>query len=203
MEEKLIAYKYRIYPTKDQEILINKTFGCCRWYWNQTLSDNEKTYKETGKGIIKTPAKYKKDNPWLSEVDSMALCNVQLQVQQALTNFFRNPKHFGFPKYKSKHRDKNTYTSNSNLKMSHNGIHIPKVKWVKAKIHRTFQGEIRSVTISKSHTNKYYASVLVRKTVDLLPISSNNIGIDLGIKEFAVLSSGESVSNPKWLRKKS
>jgi len=94
LKEVLKAYRYRIYPTNEQEVLINKTFGCCRWYWNQVLSDNKKHYEETGKGNIKTPAQYKPDNEWLKEVDSMSLCNVQMNVKQALTNFFRKPKTF-------------------------------------------------------------------------------------------------------------
>ena len=203
LSEILRAYKYRIYPTIEQEILINKTFGCCRWYWNQVLSDNKKCYEEASKGNIKTPAQYKTDNEWLKEIDAQSLCNVQMNVKQSLTNFFRNPKHFGFPKYKSKHKESYpSYTTNQSLKVKNGKIHIPKVKWIKAKIHRQFDGEIRSITISKTPTNKYYASVLVKETIQKYDICDNRVGIDLGIKEFAVTSNGEIVSNPKWLRNK-
>lgn len=201
--EQLRAYKYRIYPTAEQKELINKTFGCCRWYWNQVLADNKRLYEETGKGIIITPAQYKASNQWLREVDSMALCNVQMDVQQALKNFFRNPSHFGFPNYKSKHKNPvNSYTCNTALHVEDNCIKVPKVGWLKAKIHRKFDGEIRSITISKTSTEKYFASVLVKEDVSFKSVSEAAVGVDLGIKEFAITSDGAHIQNPKWLRNK-
>lgn len=203
MKEILKGYKYRIYPNDVQIELINKTFGSCRWYWNQVLSDNKKHYEETGKCNIKTPAQYKEENIWLKEVDAQSLCNVQLDIQQALKNFFKNPSHFGFPKFKSKHKDSYpSYTTNQSLKVKDNMIHVPKLKWIKAKTHRMFDGEIRSITISKTPTNKYYASVLVKTIINEYDVSENNVGIDLGIKDFAICSNGEVFNNPKWLRNK-
>lgn len=200
MREILKGYKYRIYPTQAQIELINKTLGSCRWYWNQVLADNKKLYEETGRGVIKTPAQYKTDNIWLKEVDSMALCNVQMDVQQALTNFFKNPSHFGFPNFKSKHKKSITsYTTNQSLKVKEDMVHVPKLKWIKAKIHRNFDGEIRNITISKTSTNKYFASVLVKTIIEEYAQINRNIGIDLGIKDFAICSNGEIFNNPKWL----
>lgn len=203
MKEVLRAYKFRIYPNNTQKELINKTFGCCRFYWNQVLADNNKLYKETGKGEILTPAQYKKENEWLKDVDAQALCNVQMDVKQALTNFFKNPKHYGFPKFKSKHKESYpSYTTNQSLKVKNRYIHVPKLKWIKAKTHKEINGDIRSITISKTPTNKYFASILVRDFVEEYLEVNNYIGIDLGIKEFAILSNGEKFDNPKWLRNK-
>ena len=95
------AYKFRIYPNKEQENLLSKTFGCCRFLYNVMLSDKKKAYQETGKMLKNTPAMYKKEYPFLKEVDSLALANVQLHLEQAYRNFFRNPS-TGFPKFKSK-----------------------------------------------------------------------------------------------------
>ena len=106
-----IAYRFRIYPTKWQETLLAKTFGCCRFLYNIMLSDKIKEYEATGKMLHNTPAKYKISYEFLKEVDSLALANVQLNLEQAYKNFFRNPS-VGFPKYKSKHKNHSTYTTN-------------------------------------------------------------------------------------------
>lgn len=201
MKEILKAYKFRIYPSSTQKELIEKTFGCCRWYWNQVLADNDKSYKETGKGNIKTPATYKQNYEWLKEVDAQALCNVQMDVKQALVNFFKKPTHYGFPKFKSKHKESHpSYTTNQSLKVKNGYVHVPKLKWIKAKTHREINGEIRSITISKTPTRKYFASILVREVVFENQVSDSYVGIDLGIKEFAILSDNEKIDNPKWLR---
>ena len=96
------AYKYRIYPTKEQEIFFAKTFGCCRVVWNKMLAEKLSAY-EKGEPIPRiTPAKYKEEFPFLKEVDSLALANVQLQLEKAFKNHLKNPKHFGLPKFKRK-----------------------------------------------------------------------------------------------------
>ena len=100
------TYKFRLYPNKEQKILFTKTFGCSRAIWNMMLADKIKFYQETGQTLNNTPAQYKKDFPWLKEVDSLALANVQLNLQKAYKNFFQSG--FGFPKFKSK-RNKQSY----------------------------------------------------------------------------------------------
>ena len=105
------AFRFRIYPTKEQELLLAKTFGCCRFLYNQMLNAKIEEYKKTGKMLRNTPAMYKKEYPFLKEVDSLALANVQLHLERAYRNFFGNPA-AGFPKFKSKHRNKNSYTTN-------------------------------------------------------------------------------------------
>ena len=196
------AYKFRIYPKQSQKELIEKTFGCCRWYWNQALHDNINYYKENNKSKINTPATYKVNNEWLKEIDSMALCNTQMNLQSAFSKFFKEPN-VGFPKYKSKHRESHpSYTTNQSLKIKQGYIHVPKLKWIKCKTHQDINGIIKSMTISKTPTNKYLVSILVETTIEEYDKNDNYIGIDLGIKEFAILSNEEKIQNPKWLRNK-
>jgi len=167
------------------------------------LEDKIKHYKETGKMLHNTPAQYKKEYPFLKEVDSLALANVQLNLEQAYKNFFRD-KSTGFPKFKKK-KGKQSYTTNNQngtIYIENNYIKLPKLKSkVKIKQHRQFNGKIKSVTITKTLANKYYASILVEEEIKPLPKTDKKIGIDLGIKDFAITSCGEIIENPKWLRK--
>ena len=94
------AYKFRLYPNLEQRILFEKTFGCSRFIWNQMLADRIAHYEKTGESLKNTPAQYKEKFPWLKEVDSLALCNVQLNLNKAYKSFFQSG--FGFPKFKSK-----------------------------------------------------------------------------------------------------
>ena len=195
----LKAYKYRIYPTKEQEEYFAKVFGCVRFIYNKMLHDKIEYYKKTGEMLNNTPAQYKKEYPWLKEVDSYALCNAQLNLEAAYRNFFRD-KSVGFPKFKKK---KNRQSFKTNRVAIINGhLKILKVKtMIKIKQHRLFEGKIKSVTISKTSTGKYYASILVETEIEKLPNTDKKVGIDLGIKDFAITSDGEIFENPKWLRK--
>ena len=199
----LIAYKYRLYPNKEQEIYFAKTFGCVRFIYNRMLSDKINYYNETKQKLNNTPAQYKKEFEWLKEVDSLALANAQMNLQTAYNNFFRRPE-VGFPKFKSKKNNHFSYTTNNqggNIYVSEKYIKLPKIGLVKVKKHREFEGLIKSVTISKVPSGKYYVSVLVeQEEIDKLTKCSNMIGIDLGIKEFAITSDGEMIANPKFLR---
>jgi len=158
------AYKYVILPNKEQIILFAKTFGCCRKYWNIALDGENAYYKETGEFKINTPASYKKECPYLKEIDSLALANEQLRLNQAFKSFFK--KESGYPKYKSKN-DKQSYTTNvvnNNiclLKMNKKDyIKLPKIGLVRIKLHRKLKGKIKSVTITKEKSGKYYISIL-------------------------------------------
>lgn len=201
----LKAYKYRIYPSKEQQIYLAKTFGCTRFVYNKMLADKIEHYKNTGKSLKNTPAQYKSEFSWLKEVDSLALANAQLNLDKAYKNFFRD-KSIGFPKFKSKKTNYFSYTTNNQKRTIYfykNYIKIPKLKsMLKIKQHRLFDGIIKSCTISKVPSGKYYISVLV-DTVDIkqLEITDNKIGVDLGIKEFAICSDGNKFDNPKHLRK--
>ena len=198
------AYKYRLYPNKEQQEYFAKCFGCVRFIYNRMLSDKIEYYKETKQKLNNTPAQYKKEFPWLKEVDSLALANAQMNLQAAYNNFFKRPE-VGFPKFKSKKNHNYSYTTNNqggNIRISDKYIKLPKIGLVRVKKHRDFDGLIKSVTVSQNSSGKYYVSVLVDcKEQEKLPKSENKIGIDLGIKEFAITSDGEMIENHKYLRK--
>ena len=200
----LKAYKFRLYPNKEQQEYFAKCFGCTRFIYNQMLADKIEYYKKTGEMLNNTPAQYKKEYPWLKEVDSLALANTQMNLNKAYRNFFRD-KSVGFPKFKSKKRNRHSYTTNNQkgtIYIEDKYIKLPKLKsMIKIVQHRQFDGEIKSCTISKTPTNKYYISILVNEDIKQLPKSNNKIGIDLGITDFAITSDGEVFENPKWLRK--
>jgi putative transposase len=199
----LKAYKFRLYPNKEQQEYFAKCFGCTRFIYNQMLADKIEHYKKTGEMLNNTPAQYKKEYPWLKEVDSLALANAQLNLNKAYKNFFRD-KSIGFPKFKTK-KNRQSYTTNNQngtIYIKDGYIKLPKLKsMVKIKQHRQFHGEIKSCTISKTPTNKYYISILVDEDIKQLPKNNKKVGIDLGIKDFAITSDGEVFENPKWLRK--
>ena len=205
----LKAYKYRIYPNEEQINYLQKTFGCTRFIYNQMLADRIKSYEENKDLDIKiikypTPAQYKKEYEWLKEVDSLALANAQMNLDKAYKNFFRD-KSVGFPKFKSKKDNHKSYTTNNQngtIYIENNRIKIPKLKsMIKIKQHREFVGLIKSCTISQNPSGKYYISMLVNTENIQLPKLDTKVGIDLGIKEFAITSDGEMFSNPKWLKK--
>ena len=200
----LVAYKFRLYPNKEQEVYFAKTFGCVRFIYNRMLSDKIDYYKETKQKLNNTPAQYKKEFEWLKEVDSLALANAQMNLQTAYTNFFKRPD-VGFPKFKSKKNNHFSYTTNNqggNIYVSERHIKLPKIGLVRVKKHRDFDGLIKSVTVSKNPSGKYYVSVLVeQEEKEKFPATDSKIGIDLGIKEFCITSDGEMIENPKYLRK--
>jgi putative transposase len=200
----LVAYKYRLYPNKEQQEYFAKTFGCTRFIYNRMLSDKINYYNETKQRLNNTPAQYKKEFPFLKEVDSLALANAQMNLQTAYNNFFKRPE-VGFPKFKSKKNNYYSYTTNNqggNIYISEKYIKLPKIGLVRVKKHREFDGLIKSVTVSKVPSGKYFVSVLVDKEdIEQLHISDSTIGIDLGIKEFAITSNGEMIENPKFLSK--
>ena len=204
----LKAYKYRIYPTGEQKLYLEKTFGCTRFIYNHMLSEKIEYYNQTGKMLKNTPAQYKEEYQWLKEVDSLALANAQLNLDKAYKNFFRD-KSVGFPKFKSKKTNRFSYTTNNQIirgkgtiSIDGNYIKIPKLKSkIKMVKHREFKGLIKSATISKTPSNQYYISILVDIENIKLPKNKNKIGIDLGLKEFAICSNGDRFENPKNLRK--
>ena len=200
----LKAYKYRIYPDAEQMQFFAKCFGCVRFVYNRMLSDRIEHYNLTGKSLNNTPAQYKSEFTWLKEVDSLALANAQMNLNTAYRNFFRD-KSNGFPKFKSKKNNNFSYTTNNQkgtVYIENGCIKLPKLKSpVKIRQHRSFEGGIKSCTISKAPSGKYHISILVETEIQKLPASDMRVGIDVGIKDFAVLSNGEAYKNPKHLRK--
>ena len=180
-------------------MMFEKTFGCSRFIWNQMLADKIQHYKETGQTLKNTPAQYKRDYPWLKEVDSLALCNVQLNLQKAYKSFFQS--NFGFPKFKSKrhHQSYQTYNQKGTITIENGKVKLPKIGWVKVKAHRKMTGLIKSATISMTKTGKYFISILCETEIKPYHKTNSSIGIDLGLEHFAILSTGEKIENPRFL----
>lgn len=208
--ERLKAYKFRIYPTEEQEIFFVKSFGCVRKVYNLMLDDRKKAYEEvkndsSKKMTFPTPAKYKKEFPFLKEVDSLALANAQLHLDKAYNNFFRD-KSVGFPRFKSKKNPVQSYTTNNQngtvALIDRKFIKVPKLKsLVRIKLHRQPKGIIKSATISCHSSGKYYISLLCKEEIIKLPKTNSAIGIDLGITDFAILSNGQKFDHNKFTSK--
>lgn len=204
------AYKVRLYPTPEQANLFNRTFGCVRKVWNLMRDDYIKSYKETGKGKIKTPAKYKSEYEYLKEVDSFALLNAQMNLHTAYKNFFesvkRKRRRVGYPKIKSRKNSKRTYTTNNNdgqVRIQDGKLRLPKVGLVKAVFHRYIKGTIKSVTVSQNAQGYYYASILVEYEPEITQRVIDKekvVGIDMSLKSIAVLSDGTKPKYPRWYR---
>lgn len=208
--KRLKAYKFRLYPTEAQEIFFAKSFGCVRKVYNLMLHDRKKAYEEIKNDSSKemtfpTPAKYKKEFPFLKEVDSLALANAQLNLDKAYKNFFRD-KSVGFPRFKSKKNPVQSYTTNNQngtiALIDNKFIKVPKLKsLIRIKLHRQSNGNIKSATIPRHSSGKYYISLLCKEEISELPKSNSAVGIDLGITNFAILSDGQKFDNNKFTSK--
>ena len=210
--EQIKAYKFRIYPNNYQKEIIEKTFGCCRFVYNKMLSIQIKSYEENKKifskyELMKKLPSLKKEYKWLKEIDSTSLQTTIEDLDNAYKNFFREVSKGnkqGFPKFKSKRNPKRSYESkciNNNIEIKDNTIKLPKLKYVKAKITQTAEGKILNATISRTSTDKYFVSLCCKVEIEQLENINSSIGVDLGLKEFAICSNGEIYHNPKWLRK--
>lgn len=203
----LKAYKFRLYPTESQKEYFANCFGCVRFIYNKMLSDKIDHYKETKQMLYNTPAQYKKEFPFLKEVDSLALANAQQNLERAYKNFFRDTS-VGFPKFKSKHKSKASYTTNNqggNIRMEDGKIKLPKIGFVKVKQHRKLEGVIKSCTISINKSGKHFVSILVKSEDEQAVSTKRKIGIDLGLSDFAIttndLGEVKKHKNPKHLYK--
>ena len=200
------AYKYRIYPNNEQQILISKTFGCVRFIFNKMLEERIAYYKETGLSYKNTPAKYKKDYEWLKEVDSLALANAQLHLDAAYKNFFRDKK-VGFPKFKSKKRSSDSYTTNmvnNNIKLIGNKIYLPKLKGIRIKRHREIPDghKIKSVTVSRTPADKYYVSILCEYEAEATQHKGTDyLGLDYAMNGLYAASNNTRCDYPGFYRK--
>lgn len=205
------AIRYRAYPTEDQKTLFAKTFGCCRKVWNLMLSDKIKGYEATGKFPSVTPAQYKKEYPYLKEVDSLALANTQMHLEAAFRNRFSKTrkKKNGFPKFKSKKRSRRSYTTNNQKGtvsiIDSKYIRLPKTGKVRAVIHREpDEGWIlKSATVSQESDGAYYISVLFEfdKPASLYTANKTNaVGLDYASDGLFVDSSGRIGSRHKYYR---
>ncbi|MCF8011647.1 MAG: IS200/IS605 family element transposase accessory protein TnpB [Clostridiales bacterium] len=201
------SFKFRLYPTGEQTTLINKTIGCCRYVYNHFLNRRIQLYQEEAKslnysGCCKELTGLKKELPWLKEVDSMALQQSLKDLDSAYKHFFR--KNNGFPKFKSKKHPKQSYRTNANghsIQVKDNFVMLPKLGWVKFAKSREIEGQILSATVRRSPTGKNFISILCDVDIQPLPIVFQNTGVDLGIKDFAVTSTGEHFPGPKYYRR--
>lgn len=201
------AYKFRLYPNKEQEIMLAKTFGCTRFIYNQMLADKIKHYKECKEKLNNTPAQYKTEFEWLKEVDSLALANAQMNLQTAYNNFFNSPK-VGFPKFKSKHKNRMSYTTNNqkgSIRLEYGKIKLPKVGFVKIKQHRIIPEDqiIKSCTVSKTPSGKYFVSILVEYEFEQPETEldfDKIIGLDMDMKHLFTDSNGIRADYPRYYR---
>ena len=206
------AYKYRIYPNREQQELINKHIGCCRYVYNFCFEKKINAYKTSKQSIpsfdlIKLLPILKKEaeTSFLKEVNSLSLQAAIRNLDSAYKRFFKEKK--GFPKFKSKRNARQSFqiVQNTKVNFDEKKVYIPKFReGIKCRFHRFFYGKIKTSTISRTSTGRYYISILVQLNEDnpkKKPIDENQaVGIDLGIKTFATLSNGEEIPNPKNLR---
>ncbi|WPZ17016.1 IS200/IS605 family element RNA-guided endonuclease TnpB [Geobacillus subterraneus] len=200
------AYKFRIYPNKEQEALMTKTFGCSRFVFNYFLAKWEDAYKETGKGLSYNACssqltQLKKELTWLNEVDSVALQSSLKNLADAYARFLK--KQNDKPRFKSKKNKVQSYTTkytNGNIAIDGNKIKLPKLGFVRLAKSREVEGRILSATVRRNPSGKYVVSILVEAEVQQLPKTGSAVGIDVGLKDFAVLSDGTKYENLKWFR---
>lgn len=197
------AKKYRIYPNADQQQKLAVQFGHARYVYNQALNARRSHYKETGSGLtahqtIVNLVGVKQATPWLIEADAQVLQQKLRDLDTAYKNFFQ--KRTRYPKFKSKH-GKQSIRYPQRVKFSDSKTYLPKVGWVKTVFHRPLVGKQKSVTVSKTKSGKYFASVLCEWEIEIPENHNPSVGIDLGLSHFAILSTGECIDNPKHLRK--
>ena len=204
------AYKFRLYPNKEQEILFNKTFGCCRYVYNYYLAKRKDVYEQSKEtfGYNKCSAdmtQLKKSEEWLLEVDSTALQSALKNLDSGYQNFFlgiKNNRYIGYPAYKSKKNPLQSYTSKNNgnnITLTDNAIRLPKLGYVKCRVSKQIEGRIISATVSRKPSGKYFVSVLCADVkMPQLPKTGSACGVDLGIKDIAITSDGVKFANNKF-----
>ena len=223
--KQLKTYKFKLCPTNEQQELIDKTFGCCRFVYNYSLAkqrDKDDMWHTVQQMVnsgqlpqnnwksdffdkvqsVKAIKELKQNHPFLKEVDSISL---QESVERLHKAYDRNYKKLGGkPKFKSKHNLVQSYTSkcvNNNISIDNNKIKLPKLGWVKFKVSRQVEGKIKTATITKHKNGKYYVCLSCEVDIQPLPVVNKTVGVDVGLKEFAICSDGFRVENPKHLRK--
>jgi transposase, IS605 orfB family len=198
------SFKVRIYPNQEQQILINKTFGCVRYLYNFMLNLKQKLYQNFNlslsyNNMSKILTELKKHKLWLCEVDAKALQQCLKDLNAAYINLFNGA---GYPNFKSK-RSKNSYRTVSRISLDQDNkmIRIPKIGWIKFKNKTNFNGltKINNITISKTPSGKYFASISAKVDIKAFAKTKKNCGIDLGLKDFCILNDGTKFENPKFL----
>lgn len=200
------TYKFRIFPTKEQEVLLNQHFGHSRWVYNHFLNERKEQYQSDKKSdnyykqaATLTKLKKEENTKWLKEVNSQTLQFALRSLDTAFLNFFRGNAQF--PKFKSR-KNKNTFTIPQFGTLTDNKISIPKFKeGIKVKLHREVKGKIGKMNITKTPTGKYYVSVFTEQEVKELPKTNKQVGIDLGLKDFVITSDNKKFKNNRYTKK--
>ena len=197
--------KVRIYPDSHQQTSLAKASGCVRRLWKNSLAENNRVYKETGFGLSRTALNarlpsLKKEYPWLAETYSQLYQACMLNLSRALINFFEGRARF--PRFQSKH-GKQSLQYPQNVKLGVHSLYFPKIGWVSARIHWTLEGKLKTVTVSQTKRGHYYASLLFDdgRPEPQASTQGKAVGVDLGVKEFAITSDGSKFPNPKHLPK--
>ena len=214
--DKAIQYstiKVRLYADAAQAELFEKTFGCCRYIWNNMLADQQRFYLETGAHFIPTPAKYKNGAPFLREVDNQALIQEHNKLSQAFRVFFKSPDSFGYPNFKKKKTDRDSFTacnhvfeSGPTIYTTRDGIRMTKAGIVRAKFHRRPQAwwKLKRITVEKTRSGKYYCYILyeyaARQPEPVTPTPETTIGLKYSLSHFYVADDGSMADPPRWLR---
>lgn len=202
----LTATKIRLYPNAAQADKLAKAFGCARWYWNNSLAETQKVYQETGKGLgqfqlnARLP-QLKSEIEWLGETHSQVLQSVSLHLSRAFVNFFE--RRAKYPQFKNKHRKQSIQYPQGVKVVDDCKVFLPKIGHIKAVIHRDLIDKIKTVTVSKDPSGKYFASILTENCVEVPATSLNGkiLGIDVGLTNLAVTSDGSKFANPKHVLK--
>ena len=203
------AYKFRLYPNKEQQSTLKQWIGCSRWVWNHMLDFNKKKYEQEKKfafyvemNNMLPELKKQEDTIWLSEAPSQVLQQKCQDLGNAMGVSFKR-KDRGFPKFKSKKLDQSGIRFPQGWKIQGNRINLPKLKGIKFKQHREIQGKMSSCTITKDRCGDWWISILTSNQPNQLKDVDPNlsVGIDVGLKEFAVTSDGEIVKNPRYLKR--
>lgn len=211
--KQIYTYKYRIYPTEEQKVIFAKHFGCCRFVYNYFLNREKEFYLNNKEDIeskrikghntafdnlkVLTQLKKQEEFSWLKEVGSHSLGIALKNLEFAYSNFFK--KKAKFPKFKKKTHYQSYNIDNLTLYIKNEKLHIPKIKdGIKIVVHRPLEGKILNGTISKTADERYFISITVEKEIVQLPEKTKKFGIDLGIKDFAVISDGSKIANPHF-----
>ena len=201
------AMRFRLYPNAKQRMLIAKTFGCCRYVYNHFLNKRKAMYEQTGRSMSYKDCSadltvLKKSLPWLSEVDSVALQSSLKDLDTAYQNFFRGQgagKCVGYPCFKSKKNPVKSYKTRQHVQLSDKAIRLPKLGWIKCRVSKQVQGRILNATVMQSASGKYFVSVCWTDVDIPKPApSAETVGIDVGLKDFAVLSDGTKIANLQY-----
>lgn len=207
------SYKFRIYPTSEQESLIQRTFGCCRYVFNHYLADRQEKYRTTGK----SPTRFQQSNDmtmlkqhidWLKEVDAIALQSELQNLDLAFQNFFRHIregiKPYGYPQFKRKRAHRESYKTKrigNNIVIEKSHIKLPKLGLVKCKVSKQVDGRILSATVSQNPSGKYFVAInCTDAELEILPKTGAVVGVDLGIKALATTSDGIEYPNRKFIK---